>query len=522
MTRSYDRKPSPVALLTVSSLLALAPACSKKNSESARGSPPAATPTAPVHTDLKDADITHAVETTLARDPGVDAKAIKVSTTNGIVELTGKVSDLLSKRRTEMLAEGVKGVRAVSDRVELVPKERSDAELVKAVKDGLLYNAGSDSFEVDVQAKNGVVKLSGTVDSWQEHALAEYEAESVSGVREVQNELQVRYTPSRSDAEIRADIESRFRWDRLINDGLIRVKVAAGRVTLEGIVGSAAERRRAERSAWVAGVKNVEGKALEVEWWAKRQDLRRNKYGHRSDSQVAQAIRDALALDPRVESAGVIPTVDSGTATLAGHVRSPAAKMAAQALARNTVGVDRVQNQLEVVPRKPVADHLLRDRVHNALLYDAVTDAYQIDVTSSDATVTLSGTVDNSFERARAGEVAASVAGVKRVENRLDVHHPELAYVYDWYIAPYEPLVELWHYVPSVPAAPDALITSRIENELEWSPFVDASHVNVTVVGGKAVLSGEVESPRERTAAVENAFEGGAIAVDDQLRVKPG
>ena len=88
------------------------------------------------------------------------------------MELTGQAKDLLTRRRAVMIAEGVKGVRAVSDRMTLAPQQRTDSEIRHEVESALLTNAATDSFEVEVSALRGVVTLRGTVQSWQEKTLS--------------------------------------------------------------------------------------------------------------------------------------------------------------------------------------------------------------------------------------------------------------------------------------------------------------------------------------------------------------
>ena len=65
----------------------------------------------------------------------------------------------------------------------------------------------------------------------------------------------------------------------------------------------------------------------------------------------------------------------------------------------------------------------------------------------------------------------------------------------------------------------DAEIKEEINDELFWSPFVDADDVTVTVDQGTATLSGVVDSRSEYLSAEENAYEGGAVFVDNDLIV---
>jgi osmotically-inducible protein OsmY len=66
----------------------------------------------------------------------------------------------------------------------------------------------------------------------------------------------------------------------------------------------------------------------------------------------------------------------------------------------------------------------------------------------------------------------------------------------------------------------DFQIERDIEDELFWSPFVDADEVTVEVTEGVATLTGTVDTRNERAWAAENAREGGAVSVRNQLAVK--
>ncbi|MCB0545732.1 MAG: BON domain-containing protein, partial [Saprospiraceae bacterium] len=68
----------------------------------------------------------------------------------------------------------------------------------------------------------------------------------------------------------------------------------------------------------------------------------------------------------------------------------------------------------------------------------------------------------------------------------------------------------------------DAQIKENIEDELWWSPFVNESDVTVTVLGKVATLTGSIDSWRERNAAIENAYEGGAYSVIDKMFIDYG
>lgn len=499
--------------------------CAKKVTEPTQPASAAKPSASPAQTEalptLKDPDINEAVKLGLAGDPGMDAKRINVKTSGGTVEISGNVSDLLAKRRATLATEKVKGVRAVNDRLALDQLARPDAELEKDVKGSMSINAATSSLPVQAAVKGGTVTLTGNVKSWSQREVAERLAEGVRGVREVKNQLAVEPLVTRSDVDVQKDVTSRFHWDRLLDDGLIGVAVKEGKVTLKGVVRSAAERRRASRLAWVNGAKTVDDAGLTVDWSAKEHEVRRNKVAKVTDPQVAQAIRDAVALDPWVMAAKLDVSVASGNATLRGNIDSLQGKTAAERVAHDTLGVNDVNNQLEVVPHGSVADGALEEHVKNVLRYDPAMTAFAIGVASKGGTVSLTGSVKTAFERALATDLASGVLGVKRVDNQLKLEQPEVAYVYDWYLAPYEPYIANFHYTPATPAKPDADIDKQIKRELISSPFVDANAVKVAVVAGKATLSGSVESVRDKREATQDAFEGGAVAVENRLTVQP-
>lgn len=484
----------------------------------------AQTPSPPAGADegrpVTDAEISEAVSRELSRDPAVPAAAIRVTTTNGIVMLTGTAADLLARDRATRHAEVVKGVRTVDNRIEVDPPEVDDLDLAVDVRNALAIDPATDAYELAIDAKDGVVTLRGAVQSIQEKIFAETVAKGVRGVARVENAIDVLFPETRPDREIARDVAARLRWDVLVDDGLIDVRVRDGTVHLTGAVGSAAEKARAAWDAWVTGAKDVDASRLEVRWWQRNDDLRRNKYAIKAPADVERAVRDALAYDPRVDASGIRVSVSGGVATLKGEVASPAAKTAAVGIARHTVGVLTVNDHLEVRPPEQVADAELGKRVHMALMRHPVTESFEIQTTATDGMVVLRGAVDSPFEKTEAESVAAQVSGVRHVENRLEVEAPGEGVTFDPYIVPYDPYFTSIFVVAPEPLRPDPAIAQDIERELFWSPFVDADDVLVTVEGGRATLTGVVDTWRERRVAAEKALQAGAIAVENKIAVR--
>ena len=470
---------------------------------------------------IADMDVTAQVESEFILDPVIPFNTIDVMTVKGIVTLTGKVNHLIARERATRIAETVRGVRAVINRIEVEPLvDQSGEALAESVQDALLYDAATDSYEISVLADDkGSVTLAGTVDSRAEQQLAETVAKGVNGVTAVNNTISVEPKSQRPDEEIRPEIEKRLRWDALVDDALIHVDVENGKVRLSGVAGSAAEKRRAQLDAWVAGVKAVDSSSLNVEKWARDEALRQHKYVVKSDAVIRKALQDALLYDPRVYRFNVEIRVVNGYVTLHGVVDNLQAKQAAERDALNTVGVSRVRNLVKVRPTVRVDDEVIADKVHTALQRSPLLESSTIDVRVNNGVVHLDGSIDSYFAKAEAENVAYRARGATQVRNHLSVAYPEPLvydpYVYDWSIDDYP-----WYGIIAATGKSDREIRQDIETELFWSPFVVSGNINVSVESGIATLTGSVGSLQEYKAVRQKAFEGGATAIISKLNVR--
>ena len=442
-------------------------------------------------------------------------------TENGVVTLTGTVNNILAKKRAESVAETIKGVRAVVNTLTVMPSvTRSDMEIRDDIKEALLDNPATESYEVTVNVQDNGVTLEGSVASWQERELAGKVARGVSGVREVNNDITVTYKTNRTDQEVKEDVQAALNQDVLVDDALINITANNGEVVLTGTVGSAAEKSEAIRDAWVAGVTSVDVGGLDVERWARDSELRADKYRTRSDSEIKEAVTNALIADPEVFSFNIRPEVEGGVVTLRGKVTSLKARRSATEVVRELVGVVSVNNRLKVRTQEPFTDRKVESKVQNALVRDPYVDRYDITVDVINGVANLYGTVDSYFEKAQADDVTAQIIGVVAVDNNIaveDAYDPYNydPYVDDWYVYDYD-----WYdYQPGYTFESDAEIRDDIQGEFFWSPFVDGDDITVTVEDGKATLTGTVDSWSEYSAATENAYEGGATWVDNELDV---
>jgi len=139
-------------------------------------------------------------------------------------------------------------------------RTRTDEQILHDVQDELKWDARLQPNEIGIIVKDGVVTLTGWVDSFVKKWAAERAAMRVAGVRAVANDVKVRLpgAAERTDADIAAAAVHALQWDSLVPDQSIKVKVSQGLVTLEGDVQWEFEKRAAERAVRnLAGVRGV-------------------------------------------------------------------------------------------------------------------------------------------------------------------------------------------------------------------------------------------------------------------------
>lgn len=464
---------------------------------------------------IEDDEIRRALDAEMWEARAVDANQIDVGVAGGVVTLSGTVDNIIEKERALRIAKMTRGVSSVIDRLEVEATDRSDAAIAEDVAQALFIDPATDAWEIEVAVMDGTVTLSGEVSSYAERTLGGNVAKSVRGVRALHNRLDVSHPVSRLDAEMLSEIEQSIAWDVRLDDARIDVEVDDGEVVLDGSIGSEYERDVAIAAAWVPGVTDVDASGLEVRWWS--DDMQRpTAYVARDDGEIAEAVRRALAHDPRVTAFDVTVSADNGAVTLGGIVDNLKAKRAAGQAALNTVGVWRVKNYVKVRPIAPTSDMELAASVRAAFERDPLIASGDVSVVVEDGEANLYGNVESHFERDHAEDVATRVGGVVGVDNHLIVAYGAPRYSYNY--SDWDPFLYDYDYdYATVVEKTDAEIADDIESEMFWSPYVDANEVDVRVEDGVATLAGTVDDLHERQSAAENALEGGAFRVVNEL-----
>ena len=152
-----------------------------------------------------DAGITGLIKTKLAADDRVRASEINVDTTNGVVTLTGNVDSPEARDQAIKLAKETSGVRDVKDMISVrsgsasgnapepnrtVGEHIDDAGITMRVKARLLDDPTVKGLKIDVDTRDGVVFLTGSVPSDAERKQAIEIARTTEGVKDVQANFQ--------------------------------------------------------------------------------------------------------------------------------------------------------------------------------------------------------------------------------------------------------------------------------------------------------------------------------------------
>ena len=144
----------------------------------------------------------------------------------------------------------------------------------------------------------------------------------------------------------------------------------------------------------------------------------------RTDTEIEQLVRQELIWDDRVDSTDITVNVLNGVVTLTGTVPSYSQLSLASADAWKIEGVRDVDNLLTVSIPETItvpSDAQTETNVENMLRWNATVDSVDIEVSVTNGTVTLEGTVDDYWQMWRAEDLVSDMSGVILVENHLTV-----------------------------------------------------------------------------------------------------
>ena len=215
---------------------------------------------------------------------------------------------------------------------------KSNAELQKDVQDAIKWEPLLNAAEIGVTVKDGVVTLTGIVDSFSKKTEAEDATKSVSGVKAVVEKIEVKYNSlwaKKDDNAIATEVVNALKWNFQIPTDKVSVKVEKGLVTLTGELPWNYQKEAAQ-----AAVKNLLG-VIGVS----------NEITIKSESQDDVEKRDiesGLRRNWSIDDQDITVKTAAHKVTLSGSVDSWYQKEEASRIAWNAPGVWHVNNELVV------------------------------------------------------------------------------------------------------------------------------------------------------------------------------
>jgi osmotically-inducible protein OsmY len=212
---------------------------------------------------------------------------------------------------------------------------RTDEDIQESVMAELKWDAKLQPNEIGVLVKDGIVTLTGWVDSFLKKWSAEETALKVSGVKAVANDIEVKLESERTDADIAAAALRALEWDVFVPANKIQVTVSKGWVTLKGELEWQYQKQDADRVVRrLAGVKGVSN-LITIKPRA-------------NPPEVKKKIEDALVRNAEIDANRITVDVQGSKAILKGTVRAWVEKEEAERVAWSAPGITSVENRITV------------------------------------------------------------------------------------------------------------------------------------------------------------------------------
>jgi osmotically-inducible protein OsmY len=210
---------------------------------------------------------------------------------------------------------------------------KTDEEIQNDVLAELKWDARIQPNEIGISVKDGIVTLTGWVDSYLKKWTAEDVAHRVDGVKGVANDIEVKLATERTDPDIAAAAVHAIEWDAFVPSDKVQVTVSKGWVTLRGEVEWQYQKEDAERVvrrlAGVKGVTNLITVKPRV-----------------TASELKKKIEDALVRNAEIDANKITVEVQGSKAILKGSVRAWAEREEAERVAWSAPGITEVENRI--------------------------------------------------------------------------------------------------------------------------------------------------------------------------------
>ena len=214
---------------------------------------------------------------------------------------------------------------------------KKNEDLQTDVQDAIRWEPLLKTADISVTAKDGVITLTGIVDSYAKKLEAEEAAKNVKGVKYVIEKIEIQFegTGKKGDNEISYEVLNALKWNLQVPNEKVKVKVEAGWVTLEGELTWNYQKEAAKKS--VSNLVCVKGVINNITIKSETIDLIEEK-----------DIERALARNWSLNDQDIRVKVSTNRVTLNGIVHSLYQKDEAGRIAWNAPGVCAVENELVI------------------------------------------------------------------------------------------------------------------------------------------------------------------------------
>jgi osmotically-inducible protein OsmY len=214
---------------------------------------------------------------------------------------------------------------------------KSDLQIQRDVMDELKWEPYLNASQIGVAVNNGIVTLSGQVDSYSKKLSAEKAAKRVSGVKAIAEDIQIGVSPAfrKTDTEIAEAILGALKWHSALQEEKIKIKVEDGIVKLEGEVEWEYQRNNAK-----VAIENLTGVRSVINLITVKPKI--------SPTDIQQKISAAFHRSATIDAEKIQSEVIGNKVTLRGKVRSFAEKEDAENAAWAAPGITSVENKLQI------------------------------------------------------------------------------------------------------------------------------------------------------------------------------
>jgi osmotically-inducible protein OsmY len=217
----------------------------------------------------------------------------------------------------------------------------------------------------------------------------------------------------KSDFQLQQEVMDQLAWEPKLSDTNINVSSRHGIIILSGLVDTYDKKITAEKAALkIAGVKGV----------AQELEVIPSKKFKRPDSDIAEAVVNALKWSTSVPDEQIKVKVQDGWVTMTGEVDLPYQIDEARLAVEKIAGIRGFANMVKVKSASIASN--VKTKIEKAFQRSACLEAGNVHVDVEGNKVTLTGTLPSWHAIDEAVEAAWYAPGVMEIENKLEIEEP--------------------------------------------------------------------------------------------------